>query len=287
MTKTAGDDAVDHAERDLYAGPRRTFLERRKELAATARSGGDRDAAKAIAGLRKPSVAAHAVNLLAHGHDEHLERLLDLGVRIRAAFADGNDAEMKALLGDRNRAVTEASGRARDLARGDGESVSAAAADQISQTLRAAMASDEAAELVGRGTLSDALDEPGFAALGLGPATASARRTTPENGDRPPSPAKTARSTAAAEPSRAAPARDAKLRQAHDDASKAVDELTAQQRALAERRDALEAERATLTEQLSRVDRELHDVRADGAALAKEERKAKAALERARRARDR
>ena len=127
-----------------------------------ARSGGDRDEAKLIGEMRKPTAAAHLVNLLAQADDSSLQELVELGASIRSAMAKGDDREVRSLLQGRAAAIATTMAQARKIARANGESVSGAVGDQIAQTLRAAMASDEAAAVVRGGTLTEALDEPGF-----------------------------------------------------------------------------------------------------------------------------
>ncbi len=144
---------------------------------AAARGAGDRELAALIAALRKPSAAAHLVNLLAHAHDEALTELIDLGASIRGAFEQGDDVEMRELLQRRAGAIADTVAHARAMARSAGDSMSPAVAEQVTQTLRAAMASAEVAEEVRRGTLTDSLDDPGFTALGVAPPP---RRRTPK-----------------------------------------------------------------------------------------------------------
>ena len=78
---------LDDARQALYAGSRTTFVERRKELAEATRRDGDREAAKLIGQMRKPSAAAHLVNQLAQADDPTLRQLIDLGASIRSSMA--------------------------------------------------------------------------------------------------------------------------------------------------------------------------------------------------------
>ena len=157
---------MDELRRSLYGGSRATFVERRKGLAGAARRVGDRDQAKLIEQMRKPAAAAHLLNLLAQADDSSLQQLVDLGASIRRAMADGDDQELRVLLRRRPDAIAATAAQARAVARECGESVSGAVGDQIVQTLRAAMASDEAAAAVRGGTLTDGLDEPGVEGFG-------------------------------------------------------------------------------------------------------------------------
>ena len=61
-----GADLVRDAIAELYAGDPEVFVGRRRELAARARTAGDREAAKTIAGMGKPTRSAWIVNNLIH-----------------------------------------------------------------------------------------------------------------------------------------------------------------------------------------------------------------------------
>ena len=115
---TSGGSTLDDVRHTLYAGPRATFVERRKELAGEARSGGDRDAAKLIGEMRKPTAAAHVVNLLAQSDDASLQDLVELGASIRRAMAEGDDPEVRAAAARSCRSALEDGGAgAQDRAR--------------------------------------------------------------------------------------------------------------------------------------------------------------------------
>jgi hypothetical protein len=174
---TAGVQPPHDVRRELYGGSLATFVERRKELAGAARRGGNRDEAKLIGEMRKPTAAAHLVNQLALADDATLLELIELGAEIRRTMATGDAQEMRSLLKGRAAAIEKTLARARALAEANDESVSGAVGDQIVQTLRAAMASDEAAAAVRNGSLTEALDEPSFGGLGIDVAT---RTPSPE-----------------------------------------------------------------------------------------------------------
>ncbi|MBO0806417.1 MAG: hypothetical protein J2P25_25490, partial [Nocardiopsaceae bacterium] len=71
-------DRVTAAATELYGADPGAFTARRKELADEARAAGDRDAAKRITALRKPTRAAWAVNRLARADPGAPERLATL-----------------------------------------------------------------------------------------------------------------------------------------------------------------------------------------------------------------
>ncbi|HKT04786.1 MAG TPA: hypothetical protein VJT31_35175, partial [Rugosimonospora sp.] len=69
----------------LYALPPEQFIPARNEAVATARKAGDRATAEAVGALRKPTVAAWLVNLLALRRPDLLDELFALGEGLRQA----------------------------------------------------------------------------------------------------------------------------------------------------------------------------------------------------------
>ncbi len=72
-------------ENDLYGLPLADFTKARDELARRLRREGRRDDAEAVKALRKPTVAAWALNQLARRRPGDVERLLATGERLREA----------------------------------------------------------------------------------------------------------------------------------------------------------------------------------------------------------
>ena len=77
------DDVVD----DLYGGPLEDFVARRDAAVRAARAAQDRDLARRIGALRKPTLAAAAVNLLVRDDPTLAGTLRDLGESLRDAAA--------------------------------------------------------------------------------------------------------------------------------------------------------------------------------------------------------
>lgn len=252
---TSDDAALDDARRELYAGPRATFVERRKELADAARRAGDPEHAKLIGKLRKPAAAAHVVNLLAQSDDAALGELVELGAKIRQAMAEGDDSQLRTLLRARSDAIAKTVAAARAVARSSGEPVSGAVGDQIVQTLRAAMSSDDAAAGVRSGTLTDPLDEPGFEGFDAPPATRAPSRRGTRTGTARSEPEHDAEHDAerdAARESARAAAR-ARVRSATAAVARAEQALAA----ITKRRDGLSRDRDRLAAELARAEAEL------------------------------
>jgi hypothetical protein len=162
---------VEYAEAadELYGALPTEFTATRKRLAAEL----SRDDARRLGALRKPTVPAWAVNLLVR--DDAVGPLLDLGERMRAAWSDGGD--LASLERERTSLVEELVRRARELADDAGRPISDAFADEVEETLRAAIADPSAADAVRTGRLDHSLRHAGFGPFGA--AAPPARTASP------------------------------------------------------------------------------------------------------------
>ncbi|WP_158371894.1 hypothetical protein [Cellulosimicrobium cellulans] len=143
----------------LYGVPPAEFTAARAAAVRAARQDGDRDLARSVGALRKPSSAAAAVNLLVRERADDLAGLLDLGVRLREAQAALAGADLRALHAEQQRAVGAAADAALDLLGGAG---GPAVRGQVEATLRAAMGDPDAAVAVATGLLVRDLFSSGF-----------------------------------------------------------------------------------------------------------------------------
>jgi len=157
-TEAAVADLVEVAA-GLYGVPPAEFTAARTAAVRDARADGDRDLARAVGALRKPSSAAAAVNLLVRERAEDLGALLDLGVRIREAQAALAGADLRALHAEQQRAVGAAADAALDLL---GGGAGGSVRGQVETTLRAAMGDPDAAAAVATGLLVRDLFSSGF-----------------------------------------------------------------------------------------------------------------------------
>jgi hypothetical protein len=155
---------------ELYGVLPAEFTAMRKRLAAEL----PREQARSLTALRRPTVPAWAVNRLVR--DDVVGPLLDLGERMRAAWSDGGD--LAPLERERASLVEELVRRARELADEAGRPLSDAFADEVEETLRAAIADPSAADAVRAGRLDHPLRHAGFGPFGGMPA-APARPATP------------------------------------------------------------------------------------------------------------
>lgn len=144
--------ALDAAAAELLSLPPADFTRARNERVA-AETGA---LARGIRGLRKPTVAAWAVNLLSH--DAAFREALELAGALREAQDDLDAAEL-ARLGKQRRALVAAlARRAADLARDADVTLAAGARDEVERTVNAAIVDPVAGAVVAAGRLLRPLD---------------------------------------------------------------------------------------------------------------------------------
>lgn len=164
------DDTADR----LYALAPEEFTAARDAAAKQAKADGDAELAKQVKALRKPSVGAWLVNLLASAEDELLEQLLSLGPALAEAQAQGQGDELRQLGAQRRELVGAVTSRAVELG---GRPVTAAVRDEVSSTLEAALADAPSADAVRSGRLVRALAYAGFGGVDLEGAVGGPVRT--------------------------------------------------------------------------------------------------------------
>jgi hypothetical protein len=168
-------DRVAEAMQDLYAVGPDEFMATRSRLVAEAKAASDTAAATEIGRLRKPSLAAWAVNLTAREAEDVVADLVDLGERMRSAQSRLDAAALTGMRKERD-ATVEVYVRAATRAVSDaGRSLSAAAQQEVRATAIAALADEQASAAVTSGQLTRSLSYSGFGEVDLAEALA---RTT-------------------------------------------------------------------------------------------------------------
>lgn len=152
---------------DLYSQPPGDFIAARKESVAAARAAGDLALSKAIGELRKPSAAAVVINLLARNSEDLLQEVADLGEDLREAQEQGDGARLRELNGERKRLLRQVAAEGAELANDHDVSFSSAVANGVEETIKAALASPEAARAVQAGLLVSALSGAGMGFIDL------------------------------------------------------------------------------------------------------------------------
>jgi hypothetical protein len=166
---------------DLYGLPLDQFTPERNALAKELRNAGERDRATEVAALRKPSVAAWAVNQLVRTQKRAVGELFEAGDALRAAHdavlaGRGDGSSLRAAVERERLAVETLTKTARGLLTSDGHELSATIIDRVSDTLHAAALEDDARAQVRDGRLERELRHVGLGVAGglAAPAGASA-----------------------------------------------------------------------------------------------------------------
>jgi len=280
MPKADADSALDDIAAELYALPPGEFTAARNARAGLA-SG---TTARAVKALRKPSVAAWAVNLLAR--EGQLAEALELSAALREAQDDLDAAEMSRLGRQRRQLVAALAKQAVELAKDAGVTVGAAAREDVEKTINAAVMDAGAAAAVMTGRLVKPLEagdiEPATLADAVGGTLPDAIAPAAPRDDLAERRARKAAEKAAREAERLAGEAEREL--ARIEARR----TEAQERAdhLAERIDDLRRDLARLEDEAAEAAEKLERVEAEWTAAADRAREAAKEAERARRAVD-
>jgi hypothetical protein len=230
----------------LYVEAPEGFIAGRDELVRELKASGDREGAERVRKLRRPTVAAWAVNQLARTHPRDLQELLGAGTDLRAAHsraASGRRAQLQELVVRRRRLIARLVERAGELLEEAGHP-GGTRLDAVGDTLLAATVDEDAAAAVREGRLDRELAPPS----GFGEATPFAGAVAPEESRRE-DPAEARRRARAEELARRADEADGEAGRLRTGADGAAEEVEAARKALraAERaaeRAAREADRA-------------------------------------------
>ena len=156
--------ATDELIRRLYEAPPEGFVAARTKAVAEAKKAGDQATAKRLAALKKPTVAAWVVNLLALRRPELIDELVELSGALRSAQRGLDGAQLRELSDQRRQVVSALVTQARKLAVAADRSMAGAKLplSEVEATLTAAMAEPEIAEQVRTGRLIRAATYAGF-----------------------------------------------------------------------------------------------------------------------------
>lgn len=256
MTSPSGRGTLDAVADQLYGLHPDAFVPARDDAVAEARQAGDRDLAKAIARLRRPTRAAWLANLLARERAEQLEGLLALADDLAAAQRTLDGGALRALSAQRSRLVAAMAREGGRLAAHAGDSATESVVRDLSGILDAALADPAVADEVRSGRLTRTVSYSGF---GPGPGSA------PLDRPRPPSATPTRRGAeangagaeGAGEGRASAPAPEKTGRE--DEQERVERERAERERAEAERRRAERAEREQALADAERAADEAND----------------------------
>jgi hypothetical protein len=246
---------------DLYGLPLDRFIPERTALVRALRAAKQRDEAAAVAALRKPSVAAWAVNQLVRSQGAAVGELYDAGDALREAqddlLAGSGDGRTLRAANERERAAVDTLvTAARGLLDSDGHELSAAVVERVAETLHAAALDEQARQQVRAGRLERELRHVG---LGLGESVFAAA---------PPAAAKAQTASTAEKVKKPATARSPAVERGETKAQRAERERAAREQVEAAKR--AEGERAAARKQARsaeiaarrRAERSAHALRA-------------------------
>jgi hypothetical protein len=153
---------------DLYSLPLEQFIAARDRLTARLAAEGQTDRAATVAKLRKPSVAAWALNRAARNRPDAVERLVTSHHRLRAASSTELLHEASE---ERRQAVAELEAVALAELTADGRPTSGAIKDRIASTLLAVATDPQGEEDLAAGRLvrEIELSGAGWGDIGLAP----------------------------------------------------------------------------------------------------------------------
>lgn len=155
-------DAVDEVSDELYRVAPEDFVAERDARVASAKEAGDKDAAKAIGALRRPSRAAWLVNLLVHDRRDEVEGLLGLAETLASAQRTLDGAALRQMTAQRNKVVGALSRRAAALGRENGHRVDSGLEREVRGILESALADADLADRIRSGRLVKAERHAGF-----------------------------------------------------------------------------------------------------------------------------
>jgi hypothetical protein len=180
-------DSLDDVAERLYEVRPDEFVPVRDDAVAQAREQGDKDLARAIGRLRRPTKAAWLANLLARRRGEQLDALLTLAGDLADAQRTLDGGALRALSSQRNRLVAAMAREAGRLAYEAGDSAAEPVLRELQGILEAALADPAVAEEVRSGRMTRTVAYSGFGPVtepGAVPTPAPKREPAPPREER-------------------------------------------------------------------------------------------------------
>ncbi|MFF0632306.1 hypothetical protein ACFYTS_07360 [Nocardia sp. NPDC004151] len=168
---------LDQVVAELYGLPPTEFVAARTEQVRQARDAGDKALAAAIGKLRRPTVAAWALNLLSREASDDVRALLEVGDALRDAQRRLSAEQLRALTTQRQKVVNAVTRKASELAAGRGQRLTEPVLRDIGASLQAALADQSVADGLRAGTLTTAATYEGFGPAALTAVPSDGRRS--------------------------------------------------------------------------------------------------------------
>jgi hypothetical protein len=184
-------DALERAADELYGLSPGDFTEARDALVKQLRADKERELANEVKGLRKPTLAAWALNQLVRNRRKDVDKLLAAGRELQKAqeklVASGDRAGFQRAATKERELVAELARDAAALAAEAGEGSSQGLEEKLAATLHAASLDEETAgELAAGRVLRERQPVAGFGGLELAPAPSkpAPKRAKPAKADK-------------------------------------------------------------------------------------------------------
>jgi hypothetical protein len=165
---------TDEIAGELYVMPPAGFVAARNELVRQSHAAGDRELARELRSLRRPTLSAWLVNLLARHERAPMERLLAVGRELRDAQTRLDTAQLRRLAGQREHMIADLLDRGRRRAAEAGMQPSEGVLSEVEATLKAALVDLAASSTVLSGRLVRPMSHSGFGPM---PSVAAAPAT--------------------------------------------------------------------------------------------------------------
>ncbi|WP_392544062.1 hypothetical protein [Oryzobacter telluris] len=153
---------LEEIARELYALPPAEFTAARNARSATVRAEGDRGLAEEVKRLRRPSVGAWVLDLLAREHPQDVVPVVELGGRLREAMGVLGAEDLRALDRQRRELTRAVAAQAAAHAEAAGQPVNGAVTAAVEESLRAAMVDEPAGRALLTGLLTDTFTTTGL-----------------------------------------------------------------------------------------------------------------------------
>ena len=153
---------TDEIAGELYLVPPAGFVAARDELVRQSHAAGDRELARELRSLRRPTLSAWLVNLLARHERPLMDRLLAVGRELRDAQTRLDTAQLRRLAGQREHLIADLLDRGRRRAAEAGMQPSEGVLSEVEATLKAALVDLAASSTVLSGRLVRPMSHSGF-----------------------------------------------------------------------------------------------------------------------------
>ena len=151
----------------LYAATPNRFTPLRAELVAQAKEAGDADLAKQVGALRKPTIAAWAMNHFVRTRPDDLAEFRSFAELLREAQRTLDADQLRVLGRERAKRIDALGLEIAAAAKDAGQSVGAGALAEVHETLVALIGDEEAEKKVLTGALVKALSYSGFGSVDI------------------------------------------------------------------------------------------------------------------------